>query len=233
MTAVRALRVGGHLDLASLVPEDAVALKGRIDIGRPVVCSDGACGTVLRIVVDPVPGVVTHLAVGEAQRGGRLVPIATVGTVGDHVTLICTRAEYEGFVSDQDAELLSDAAQAFANQQADIRTLVLYDEVAPGGIGRQMIGGHRTSHTTVFDRVPAGEEQFKSDEQVKAKDGPVGRVSGVVVDLGTERVTYLLVEAGHLWGRRQIAIPFANIEHIGIGIQLDLTKKQIGELGDP
>ena len=40
-------------------------------IGADASCSDGACGTVTRVVVDPVARAVTHLVVEPKHRLGR------------------------------------------------------------------------------------------------------------------------------------------------------------------
>ena len=204
-----------------------------IEIGSPVACSDRSCGTVLRIVIDSVAGVITHLAVGPRNGGGRLVPFECVTSVGQEIQLNCTKAEFDAFLPDQDAEVLSDAARAYANQQADMFTLALYDQTAPGGIARLMIGADKAPKTRSFDRVPAGEDELRPSEQVKATDGPVGRVSGLGVDLATRRITHVRADAGHLWAKRTVAIPIEAVEHIGISVQLGLTQQQVRELGQP
>lgn len=46
-------------------------------IGADASCTDGACGQVSRIIVNPVTREVTHLAVGPRNRPGqgRIVPV--------------------------------------------------------------------------------------------------------------------------------------------------------------
>ena len=46
-------------------------------IGSAVSCSDGACGELRRVVVDPVARALTHLVVepGHRRGTGRLVPV--------------------------------------------------------------------------------------------------------------------------------------------------------------
>jgi hypothetical protein len=50
-------------------------------IGSSVSCSDGPCGELTRVVVDPAARTVTHLVVGPAHGGGtsRLVPVKLAG----------------------------------------------------------------------------------------------------------------------------------------------------------
>ena len=49
-------------------------------IGAKVSCTDGVCGQVIRVVVDPVARAVTHLVVEPKDGGGlgRLVPLSLV-----------------------------------------------------------------------------------------------------------------------------------------------------------
>jgi hypothetical protein len=42
----------------------------------------------------------------------------------------------------------------------------------------------------------------------------------------------VLVDAGHLWRKHQLAVPFGDVEHFGIGVQLSLTKHQVEDLAE-
>jgi hypothetical protein len=55
------------------------------EIGAEVSCSDGACGELSRVVVDPVARTITHLVVEPAHghAPGRLVPVGLAQT-GSH-----------------------------------------------------------------------------------------------------------------------------------------------------
>jgi sporulation protein YlmC with PRC-barrel domain len=184
-------------------------------------CGGVACGTVLRFVIDPATSTVTHLAVGPKHGGGRLVPFTFVAPTEQRVELSCTQAEFDSCLSDQDGELIADAADDFAQMtpnHPDAAILSVYDEIAPVGITRQFPRENAVPRTTTFDRVPRGEEQLKPEEQVQATDGPVGHVSGLAVDPTTGRISHLLVDAGHLWKRRQLAIPMAKVDHLGIAV---------------
>jgi hypothetical protein len=43
-------------------------------------------------------------------------------------------------------------------------------------------------------------------------------------------VTPVLLQEGHLWGRRQIAIPIAAVTHSGRSIHLTLTRQEVSDL---
>jgi hypothetical protein len=73
-----------------------MAETARFVIGAEVSCSDGSCGQVRRVVVDPVAEAVTHLAVGpEHPHGlGRLVPVDLIDATAGEIRLRCTLAEF-------------------------------------------------------------------------------------------------------------------------------------------
>src|SRR6478672_8012538 len=66
-------------------------------IGAGARCTDGVCGQVSRIIVNPVTREVTHLAVDPKHRHGpgRLVPVDLVDTTTGQIRLRCTLAEFQ------------------------------------------------------------------------------------------------------------------------------------------
>ena len=78
-------------------------------IGAPASCRDGVCGEVIRVVVDPVARVVTHLVVEPRHRvgHGRLVPLDLVEATTDKVLLRCTMAEFEKLDWAEETQFLS------------------------------------------------------------------------------------------------------------------------------
>jgi hypothetical protein len=43
-------------------------------------------------------------------------------------------------------------------------------------------------------------------------------------------VTHVLLQEGHLWGRKQVSIPASAVTRVEDGIWLSLTKKQVEDL---
>jgi hypothetical protein len=62
---------------------------------------------------------------------------------------------------------------------------------------------------------------------VHATDGDIGRLHGFRLDPASGRVTHVLLGEGHLWGRKEVAIPFDKIAGFDQGIRLSLTRKQV------
>ena len=55
-------------------------------------------------------------------------------------------------------------------------------------------------------------------------------MQGFLVSPGDDRVTHVLLQQGHLWGRKKVAIPIGAVTGVDAGIRLNLTKEQVGEL---
>ena len=82
-----------------------------------------------------------------------------------------------------------------------------------------------------YDTLPLGEVAVRRGEKVHATDGTIGQVQGLVIDPGSHHVTHVLLQEGHLWGRKQIAIPITAVTAVGEdGVQLSITKQQVQDL---
>src|SRR5665213_334320 len=66
-------------------------------IGAGARCSDGVCGAVTKVVVDPIVRAVTHLVIASTHGRGpdRLVPLDLVDSTEGEVHLRCTIDEFE------------------------------------------------------------------------------------------------------------------------------------------
>ena len=71
---------------------------------------------------------------------------------------------------------------------------------------------------------------IRRGDQVYATDGAIGRVHGFVIDPQTHHVTHVLLEEGHLRGRKEVAIPISAATEVDAGIQLTLSKAEIRDL---
>ena len=43
-------------------------------------------------------------------------------------------------------------------------------------------------------------------------------------------MTHVLLKEGHMWGRKNVAIPLTAVTGVDAGIRLNLTKEQVGQL---
>jgi sporulation protein YlmC with PRC-barrel domain len=207
-----------------------------------VQCTDGACGKLRRVVVDPVARTLTHLVVepGHREQGGHLVPIDLVSSTGPEIELTCSLAEFATLEDAEETQLLAGARGTWDYRQQDMLSWPYYGlgsgtlGVGIGGIptGGMGIGVGRDTEprTTTHNHVPAGEVEIRRGQHVHATDGPIGRVQGLVIEPADHHVTHVLLDEGHLWGQKQVAIPIDSVSAVDDGVHLDLTRNQVRDL---
>ncbi len=201
-------------------------------IGAEVVCRDEVCGDLIRVVVDPVARVVTHLVVEPKHRSGmgRLVPIDLAEANPDGVRLRCSAAEFATLGdAEQTEDFLPGSGTDLGYGPGQVSTWPYYGLMGMGGGMAMGIGGN-ASQPVVYDRLPLGEVAVRRGEHVHATDGTIGRVQGLVIDPADHHVTHILLQEGHLWGRKEVAIPISAVTAMADGIRLGVTKEEVGDL---
>ena len=81
------------------------------------------------------------------------------------------------------------------------------------------------------ETVPFGKVDVHGGDTVRASDGEIGHVEGLVIDPGDHAVTHVLLGVGHLFfGRKHVAIPIDAVATVAAGLEVDLTKQQVHDL---
>jgi len=94
------------------------------------------------------------------------------------------------------------------------------------GLADPIDGPSLVSH----DRVPFGEVEIRRGEPVHAVDGDIGKVRGLLLDPADHHVTHFLLDEGHLWGRKLLAIPIGVVAGVEDGVTLKITKDEVRDL---
>ena len=205
-------------------------------IGAAASCSDGSCGEVRRVIIDPATRQITHLVIGPRHRRElrRLVPLKLVDTTADDIRLRCTSAEFGELEPAEEVDLAE--GDDYGGGYGAAESVQGYGNVGSMGMGASASGmaiggslGHRV-RTVTHDAVPLGEAELCPGERVHALDGEIGEVQGFIADPDDHRVTHVLLKEGHLWGRKEVAIPVSAVTAIDEGIRLNLTKSQVENL---
>ena len=189
-------------------------------IGAEVSCTNGACGRLSRVVVDPVVLVVTHLIV-EPRRGHeppRLVPVGLVNSTAGEIQLNCTSAEFDVLDPAEETRFIADYDDVPNYRPTDVVFWPHYGY--RGGLG----------NLATSDTIPPGELEVRRGEHVQASDGHIGQVEGLVIDPDSHRVTHVLLQEGHLWGRKDVAIPISTVTRAADYIEVSLSKQQVQDL---
>jgi hypothetical protein len=202
-------------------------------IGCSVVGSDGRCGDLRRVVVDPIAHTVTHLVVEPAhrRRSGHLVPVGLVDSFRGDLRLGCTVEEFGALEDAVETRFVSPSGQ-WPYGRDQIMAWPYYglqlEGVAMAGSGAGGVAASRAEITV--DRVPIGSVQVRRGDSVHASDGEIGRVQGLVIDRSNHLVTHVLLAEGHLWGHKTVAIPICALGDFNDGVRLELTKNQVRDL---
>jgi len=214
-------------------------------IGAEASCSDGPCGEVTRVIVDPVAEAVTHLVVEPEHRLGlgRLVPLGLVDATSGQVRLRCTQAEFEKLDPAEETQFIP-GTSGYANYgPGQVGYWPYYGLGMGSGLGMAGLGmsggvsggldgidGGSISQAVIYDSIPPGEVDVRRGDQVQATDGDIGRVQGLVIDRSSRHVTHVLLQEGHLWGRREVAIPVSAVASTSEGIRLRISKQEVQDL---
>ena len=181
------------------------------------------------MIIDPAARMITHLVVEPKHRGqpGRLVPLELIDSARGEIRLRCSVAEFDRLdLAEQTEFVQTDGGGDLSGETGPVQG-------AGGGPLSGMgtpIGIPHAARTTVQDAVPKGETEVRHDEGVHALDGEVGRIRGFLLDPGTGQVTHVLLQEGHLWGRKEVAIPMSAVKGIDYGVRLNITKQQVADL---
>jgi sporulation protein YlmC with PRC-barrel domain len=199
-------------------------------IGAEVSCTDGECGEVSRVVVDPVARTVTHLVVEPKDRHGlgRLVPLDLVDDSGGQIRLRCTLEEFEHLGSAEETQFVPGSGGYAAYGPEQVLSWPYYGLGGAPGVAGEMVAP--ISETVTHDTLPLGEVAVRRGDHVHATDGDIGLVQGLVIDPRSHSVTHVLLQEGHLWGRKEVAIPISSVARVDDGIRLSISKQDVQDL---
>jgi len=193
-------------------------------IGAGASCTDGACGEVTCVVVDPLARAVTHLVVEPKHRHGaaRLVPLDLVDATTGEIRLGCSLAEFEELDPAEETRFLP-GTPGYPDYDPDQILVMPYYNMG-------MAAAYAGPITVTYDTVPLDEVEVRRGDHVHAIDGHIGRVQGLVIDRDSHHVTHVLLQEGHVWGRKEVAIPIGAVTGVDDGIRLNITKQQVQDL---
>ncbi|EFK06518.1 conserved hypothetical protein [delta proteobacterium NaphS2] len=179
-----------------------------------VECTDGRIGRLEDIIINPKVERITHLVVRENDLGNsqRLVPEKYVKDA-DHKTvqLSIDKKEFEKMKS-------------FIQEEYIPSNILLYMADQEG-----WYAGTPAAVFVEHEAIPEGRVAVQKGAKVYATDGHVGRVDEFLVQGKSGLITHLVMVEGHLWGKKDIAIPVTEIDHYEEDgdIRLKITKDQV------
>jgi sporulation protein YlmC with PRC-barrel domain len=205
----------------------------RLEIGASVHCTDEELGELADVVIDPITKRVTYLVVQPRHEHGlaRLVPVELAEGGGEGkpaILLDCTVEEVRRFAPVQEFAFLRLDEFPVGDRDWDVGVM----DVLAMPYYESSLGPDNYSSGTgiIYDRVPKGEVEIRRASSVTSADGHhLGHVDGFLVD--GDQITHIVLERGHLWGRRDVTIPIGAVTKVETdAVTLGLPKEEVEAL---
>ncbi len=194
-----------------------------IPINVDVLCAGELCGRSTCLIINPVNGNITHLVVIENDFPymERLVSVENIVDASlNSIQLRCNKAEFSHMELFKETDFVSGGR--FESSMLPYGTPYL---LWPYSLyeGAPMLLEH--------EHIPAGEVVIRRGTPVNATDGQMGKVDEFLVDPKNDSITHLVLREGHLWGKKDVTIPVAEIDRItDEAVYLKLGKENVATL---
>ena len=203
----------------------------RLELGGSVRCEDDLLGELADVVIDPTTKRVTHLVVQPhhdiAPRGSSRSSSRRTAD-GQEISLRCTVEEVRQLAPVHEFAYLRLGEFPVDDPDWDVgvQELLAMPYYEPG-LDPVSYGADAG---ITYDRVPKGEVEVRRASAVTSADGHhLGHVDGFVVD--GEQITHIVLEHGHLWGRRDLTVPIGAVTKVETdAVTLSLSKDEVGAL---
>ncbi|MGN6379647.1 MAG: hypothetical protein ACTHNU_11900 [Gaiellales bacterium] len=207
----------------------------RLELGIKVSCSDGPFGSLGDVVIDPVKKRVTHLVVEPSGELGlaRLVPIdlADGGGEKEGITLRCSSQAVGEFPTVHEAAYIRTTEFPLGDPDWDVgvQDVLAMPYYSSGDLG-VYTGLDESPIEVAYDRVPKGEVEIRRKSVVMSADEHhLGEVEAFLTE--GDEITHLVLESGHLWGKRDITIPIGAVDKVDTdSVTLRLSRDEVGDL---
>ncbi len=209
----------------------------KLEFKSPVRCTDGPFGELADVVIDPTRRRVPHLVVAPHHHHALavLVPIdlAAAEDGGRPAILLhCTLEDAGRLPPVQEFAYLrlSESPANDPDWDVGIDNVLALPYYGYAGLGEAPID-YDPHVSMTYDRIPKSEVEIRRASEVTSADGHLlGHVDGFLVD-GDDQITHLILERGHLWGRREVTIPIGSVTRVAMdAVVAGLTKDEVGAL---
>jgi hypothetical protein len=203
--------------------------SARLGFGSPVIGTDGGCGQVLGVHLQPTTWRITHLAVRGRHEHGleRLVPMQLVGSIDQEVTILCSTHQFDLLDFSDEGPMGGGGDSSSINGADQMSSLPLIDDkrvsIDPGNAD----GSGAFAPGAGYPNVPRGQLHVRSGARIDTLDGHLGALKSLVVDLPEATISYLIVDRGHLFGKSEVAVPVAMLLANGDAIQVNASKSVV------
>lgn len=187
-----------------------------IHLNAHVDCTDGRIGRLENIIVNPQAERITFLVIRENDIANtlRIVPERFVVSANrDTVELRMDRQQFKKM-------------KHFIQEDYIPSNVMLYMAEREG-----WNVGTPTAMFVEHEAIPAGGVAVHKGAKVFAGDERVGKIDEFLVEGKSGRITHLVLVEGHLWGKKNIAVPVKAVDRYEDGnVYLAIDKAQVETL---
>jgi hypothetical protein len=193
-----------------------------IPLNVPVKCTDGDGGKSTSIIMNPVSERVTHVVVQQPGLDGVQVMMPVDWITESTPEYIQARCTLDELAHCDEFELLD-----YVPADDTVSTETLF---WPYAVTEAVIPPPQPP-VVMHENIPEGLLEMRRGSEVYAGDETsVGKIDEFLID-AENRITHIVLRAGHWWGPYDVTIPVEQVDHFADGaVYLKLTPEQIDNL---
>jgi len=193
-----------------------------LPLDAKVSCTDGHGGRSVAVTLSLEGRIISHIVVEDTSGSQRLVPLKmAVKSSHDEIWLDCTEDE----LKEMPLFLVTEFVERAAQQSGDWA-----EEEGEWEDGVDVSSFEMTTEAygmpVEVENVPEGEVSFHRSVEIEATDGHIGKVEKLLIEPDSGQITHIVLQKGHLWGKKDIMVPLSAVESIDYdSVYLNVDKK--------
>lgn len=194
-----------------------------------VTCTDGHCGTSVAVTLNQESRDISHIVIEDVSGHQRLVPMKLVEkTSHNEIWLNCSEdalKEMPFFLVTEFVERAPQQSGEWADDEGEWE-----DSIDVSSFERT---DEAFGMPVTVERIPEGEVAFHRSTEIEATDGHVGKIEKLVVEQDSGHITHLVLQKGHLWGKKEVVVPLSAVDSIDYDtVYLNVDKAAVKDLPD-
>ena len=185
-----------------------------IPLDATVICLDGECGKSSHVIIEQNTQQVTHFVVSTSnllESHKYLVPIDTVvTTTHDSIELCCTKKELKAMPPFTEMQFFNPTTFKYEPLE-NFDEEAMYESSSYLMWSNSLYEDDMMSMPIETELIPTGEMAIHRGASIEATDGHIGKVEEFLIDPKDKHLTYLVLQEGHLWHKKELTLPISAI----------------------
>jgi uncharacterized protein YrrD len=200
-----------------------------LNIGADVTCTEGRCGKLIRVVIDPRTQRVTDLIVekGFLQKVDRVIPVTAVEeATGESIRLNVDADAFKDFQEYDETSVRLPVGGYRGNRYRTNEVVYLMGRYRSVFVEEPIVP---TVEHKVHEGVPTELDVIGSGTPVRNMLGDLGEVDHLLINADTNRITHLVVKTKGLFSDYPV-VPISDVSGIDeAGIFIKVSEEELRE----